>query len=149
MKILFLDKVVKFDKTAVAVGSFDGVHKGHTALIKKTVEKAKERGLTPAVWTFEDYAPKGGAKYIIPPYERYAIFAKLGVKLVFTVRFDDVRDMSADRFVKDVLINDCRADYAVRLQLPLRQGRRRQSRYALPSYEAKRRRRVYLRCRDL
>lgn len=113
MKILFLNKDVKFDKTAVAVGSFDGVHKGHTALIKKTVEKAKERGLTPAVWTFENYAPKGGAKYIIPPDERYAIFAKLGVKLVFTVRFDDVRDMSADRFVKDVLINDCRADYAV------------------------------------
>ena len=37
--------------TAVALGLFDGVHKGHRAVIQKVVEQ-KSAGLTPCVFTF-------------------------------------------------------------------------------------------------
>ena len=36
----------------VAVGFFDGVHLGHAALLRRTVEEAAARGVTPAIFTF-------------------------------------------------------------------------------------------------
>ena len=44
-------------RTVIALGFFDGVHKGHGELLKKTVQRAKELGATPAVFTF-DRPPK-------------------------------------------------------------------------------------------
>ena len=41
----------------IALGFFDGVHLGHAALLRRTVEEAKTRGATPAVFTF-DRPPK-------------------------------------------------------------------------------------------
>ena len=43
--------------TVIALGFFDGVHRGHGALLSKTVERARELGVTPAVFTF-DRPPK-------------------------------------------------------------------------------------------
>ena len=38
---------------AIALGFFDGVHLGHAALLRRAVEAAAERGVTPAVFTFD------------------------------------------------------------------------------------------------
>lgn len=40
-------------KRVVALGFFDGVHLGHGALLRKTVEVARAKGLTPAALTFD------------------------------------------------------------------------------------------------
>ena len=45
------------DKTVIALGFFDGVHRGHGALLEKTVQRAHELGAVPAVFTF-DRPPK-------------------------------------------------------------------------------------------
>ena len=45
------------EKTVIALGFFDGVHIGHGALLRKTVERARELGAAPAAFTF-DRAPK-------------------------------------------------------------------------------------------
>lgn len=45
------------DKTVIALGFFDGVHRGHGALLEKTVQRARELGAVPAVFTF-DRPPK-------------------------------------------------------------------------------------------
>ena len=37
----------------IALGFFDGVHLGHAALLRRTVEEAARRGATPAVFTFD------------------------------------------------------------------------------------------------
>ena len=113
MNVIELIDKTKYDKTAVAVGNFDGVHVGHKALIEKTVALAKKNGLTPAVWTFDCYAPKTNAKHIIPPKERYCIFKDLGVEVVFENRFEDVKGLSPEEFVKGCLLNDCKAEIAV------------------------------------
>ena len=44
-------------QTVIALGFFDGVHLGHGALLRRTAERAAERGMTPAAFTF-DRAPK-------------------------------------------------------------------------------------------
>ena len=41
----------------IALGFFDGVHLGHAALLRRTVEAAAARGAAPAVFTF-DRVPK-------------------------------------------------------------------------------------------
>ena len=41
----------------IALGFFDGVHLGHAALLRRTVEEATKRGVIPAVFTF-DRVPK-------------------------------------------------------------------------------------------
>ena len=43
----------------IALGFFDGVHLGHAALLRRTVE-AKARGATPAVFTFDRLPRTGG-----------------------------------------------------------------------------------------
>ena len=40
------------EPTAVALGIFDGVHAGHKLIIRKAV-KCSEKGLVPAVFTFD------------------------------------------------------------------------------------------------
>ncbi len=43
--------------TVIALGFFDGVHRGHGALLRRTARRAEELGATPAVFTF-DRPPK-------------------------------------------------------------------------------------------
>ena len=45
------------ERTVIALGFFDGVHRGHGALLQKTAERARELGAVPAVFTF-DRPPK-------------------------------------------------------------------------------------------
>ena len=113
MNTLYLKSGVKTDRTVVAVGSFDGIHIGHAALIKKAVDTAAVIGAAPAVWTFDDYAPKSVSKHIIPPKKRTEYFKELGIAVVYTCAFEDVRDMSADEFIKNIIIDKCGAEYAV------------------------------------
>ena len=48
---------MKVDKTVIALGFFDGVHRGHGALLRKAAERAGELNAAPAVFTF-DRSPK-------------------------------------------------------------------------------------------
>ena len=48
---------MKVEKTVIALGFFDGVHRGHGALLQKAAERAGELNAAPAVFTF-DRSPK-------------------------------------------------------------------------------------------
>ena len=48
---------MKVEKTVIALGFFDGVHRGHGALLRKAAERAGELNVAPAVFTF-DRSPK-------------------------------------------------------------------------------------------
>ena len=45
------------NQTVIALGFFDGVHRGHGALLEKAVQRARELGAEPVVFTF-DRPPK-------------------------------------------------------------------------------------------
>ena len=80
--------------SAVALGFFDGLHIGHTALISKCVGFAKERGLSADIFTFRDH-PKNilSGKMMIPRLmsenEKLIMLSALGVDRVFDFDFAD------------------------------------------------------------
>ena len=77
----------------IALGFFDGVHLGHAALLRRTVEEAQKRGATPAVFTF-DRPPKEvvtgvPCPLIASPEDRKGLLEReFGIKDVLMVPFD-------------------------------------------------------------
>ncbi len=79
--------------TALAIGSFDGVHRGHAALIERVKSAASERGLGSAVLTFEPlprefFAPASAPARLTSLHERLDAIAALGIETAFVQRFD-------------------------------------------------------------
>lgn len=92
--------------TALAIGVFDGVHRGHQALLADMVAAARAADLRPAVLTFFPH-PKlvihgqsEGRYYLSRLTERIRLLADLGVELVITQAFDEqVRTTRAREFI--------------------------------------------------
>lgn len=102
---------------ALALGNFDGVHLGHQELIKKTVEKAKELGLKPGVFTFSNHPknllPKAKpVKNILYNREKAEIIEGLGVDYMFNIEFtQNIMTMNPENFVKNLLIDKFNMKY--------------------------------------
>jgi riboflavin kinase/FMN adenylyltransferase len=80
-------------ETALAIGSFDGVHLGHAALLRRLVGEAHARGLDPAVLTFEPLPREFFARDEVPARltslrERLAELERHGLARAFVQRFD-------------------------------------------------------------
>ncbi len=91
-------------ETAVALGVFDGVHRGHRAVLK---EAAFGGGLEPWVFTFSERSmPTGkkGAKRLEPPQLKFSIMKQCGIAHVYAPDFDSVKDLSGEDFVRDILV---------------------------------------------
>ena len=82
----------KFD-CAVAIGNFDGVHRGHQALLEQTVQAADIRGLLPCAVTFEphpkEFFSKDGANLprVINMRDRVLDIGACGIQRVFFLNF--------------------------------------------------------------
>ena len=79
--------------TALAIGSFDGVHRGHAAIVSRVVAEARTRGIGAAVLTFEPlprefFAPAEAPARLTTLCERATVLAQLGLDTVFVQRFD-------------------------------------------------------------
>lgn len=98
---------LKNRKTAVALGNFDGLHKGHLAVINKAVAQ-KSNGLLPCILTFDSHPLKiltGSApKRIMTRTLCEKTTEKLGCKTV-RLPFEDVRNMTPEEFFNEILIN--------------------------------------------
>lgn len=97
----------------VALGYFDGVHIGHRRLIAKAVGEADARGLESAVFTFSDGGIKPGEPRLMSFDDRLSALGSSGVFAVFCADFSAVRELSAEEFVRDLLIGSCGARVAV------------------------------------
>ncbi len=101
--------------TSLAMGYFDGVHRGHTAVIADAVKAAKKLGLIPAVFTLQQ-SPRtvllGEESHNINTNsEKLRLLEALGVELVYNIDFRAVRNISADSFLKDIVIDKFCARY--------------------------------------
>jgi riboflavin kinase/FMN adenylyltransferase len=105
--------------TAVTIGVFDGLHRGHRALIGRTVSLARDRGLTPLVITFSDHplsvlAPPYAPKKLVYPDRKARIIASLGVAGMISVEFTrEFAAQPAEVFVEEVLAAACQARVVV------------------------------------
>lgn len=98
-------------ETVTALGFFDGVHRGHRALLDATVRLASSLGVKPAVFTFSGTF-KGKAP-LTDESTRLRLLEEAGIEAVFLVDFDAVRSLSPEDFVKNCLQGVCRARAAV------------------------------------
>lgn len=93
---------------AVALGFFDGVHVGHRKLISLLVRKAREKGLSPYIFTFADTLSKtkNTQSIIYNLDEKNRIFESLGVDGVIVADFSSISNLSPEVFVRNALLED-------------------------------------------
>ena len=93
----------------VAIGNFDGVHKGHQALIGEAVKAAREKGLSAGVMIFEPHPreffhPEESHFRLTPLKQKLAVFEAMGLDFVVVVPFDAaLAKLEHFEFVDDVL----------------------------------------------
>lgn len=79
--------------TAVAIGKFDGVHRGHMALLNKLKDVAKKNGLATLVFTFSPHPiaffKKEPMPLLLDPMEKLDIFKSMGIDYYLEYKFDD------------------------------------------------------------
>lgn len=111
--------VERWPAPAVAIGMFDGVHRGHQELARRAVAVARERGGTPAVLTFDPHPSQVLAPAACPPLlvgleRRLALLAEAGVEAVVVEPFTpELAAMAAPDFIDHVLVRALGARHVV------------------------------------
>ena len=100
------------EKCVLALGFFDGVHIAHRDLIQAAREIADERSLRLGVLTFGGEI-KSGAKRIYESDEKTEIFESLGADFTVIYDFSCIKDMTAEEFVKKILVDELHCEVAV------------------------------------
>ncbi len=105
---------------AVAVGVFDGVHRGHQAVLAGLQERGAELGGLPAtVLTFDRHpleviAPDRAPRLLTAPRRKLELLAELGVHAVAVLTFDErARGLTPEEFAADVLVGGLGASLVV------------------------------------
>lgn len=109
-----LDEINNIDETVVALGNFDGVHKGHQQIIERTVKSAQAAGLKSAVFTFSNHTRTllknlPPVKNILYAEEKEKIIESMGVDYLFNIPFtQEILQMSPKAFIDEILIRKFR-----------------------------------------
>lgn len=104
------------DGTIVTVGTFDGLHRGHVAVLTEISRRARARGLASLLVTFEPHPlevvnPRVAPQLLTLPAEKLELLAQMPVDRVAVVPFTPtLARLGPDEFVRDVLC----ARYGVR-----------------------------------
>lgn len=106
-----LNEIEHIEPTSVALGNFDGIHRGHQELIRHAVSCAREKGLKAAVFTFTNHpknvlSGKTLIKNILYWDEKAAILELLGVDYLFSIDFTEaIMTMPPMDFLQKLLID--------------------------------------------
>lgn len=110
---------IKIDQpSTVAIGVFDGVHRGHQAILKEARNLADLSSTQLVVITFNPH-PRSVIFNINPPHlaslsYRLELLAENQVDAVFVMPFDKKRsEQSAEDFIQEVLVNTLKAKHVV------------------------------------
>ncbi len=98
----------------IALGFFDGVHEAHRKIFETASKEAKKAGVPFGVFTFSSESDiKSGTKRLYSTEERLGIIAGLGADYAVAADFSEICSLTAEEFVKDVLIGGLDASLAV------------------------------------
>lgn len=104
---VFAPRQLCLGASIIAIGAFDGVHRGHQKVIGSAVASARHRGCPSLVYTF-DVPPKAffsGARVITPVGEKIRKIAGLGVACAVVAPFDrDYAARTAEDFMAELAL---------------------------------------------
>ncbi|MBC8214258.1 MAG: bifunctional riboflavin kinase/FAD synthetase [Candidatus Marinimicrobia bacterium] len=100
------------ERCVVTLGNFDGIHLGHSAILNKTVELAKQKNLKSVVITFHPHPKRVleteilDNKYLITDLQtKSELIGKNGIDYLLVIPFDEKQaEISADEFLRDLII---------------------------------------------
>lgn len=85
---------------ALALGTFDGLHLGHQAVIKAALREG-ESPLEAAVFTFR--RSPSGERLVMLGTDKARLLEEMGVKKMYSMDFSELKSMEAEAFVQEVL----------------------------------------------
>jgi riboflavin kinase/FMN adenylyltransferase len=103
----------------IALGFFDGVHRGHGALLRRVAERGRETGAIPAAFTFDPHPQRvifdKTMHLLTSPEERaYLMRRYYGIRDVLVTPFTTERMKQPwDAFVRDTLARELRVSHIV------------------------------------
>ena len=108
----YFELTKQLNNTAVALGFFDGLHRGHRSVITPTAEQI-ENGMVPVCLTF-DKSPKTVITGLDVPMlmthgDKIKTLEKLGIKKTYFIDFKSIMNLSAGEFFDTVIVNALKA----------------------------------------
>ena len=104
------DPPPRWPNPVLALGNFDGLHRGHAKIIDRVRRRAGERGGTPAAMTFDPHPPRVVRPDKAPPLlmtteQRLEALGRAGMQGVAVVRFTpEMSQWDPEMFVRIVLV---------------------------------------------
>jgi riboflavin kinase/FMN adenylyltransferase len=106
----FNDSLPAGETTILTVGNFDGVHRGHHALIQETVRLASEKNVKSAAVTFDPptrfvIEKEENSNSLLTTFEeKAALIGRTGLDYLMCVRFDDaMSNKEPEAFIQEIL----------------------------------------------
>ena len=106
-------------KRVIALGFFDGVHKGHGALLRRVAERARELNAVPAAFTFDTHPESlilgRTTPLLSTTADRGDLMRRLyGIQDVIVAHYDrEMMKTPWENFITDYLVRDCGAVHVV------------------------------------
>jgi riboflavin kinase/FMN adenylyltransferase len=104
-----------YGPSVVTLGNFDGVHKGHRAVLSTVVEEAAARGARSVAVTFDPHPlallhPERALQMITSPEQRLDLLSATGLDAVLVMDFThELASWTPERFVGDVFVKGLEA----------------------------------------
>ncbi len=104
-----------FGPSAVSIGNFDGVHRGHQMLLAEVVRLAAAQGWKAGVLTFDPHptkvvAPARAPKLLTTVAQRARLIERFGIEQGLVLHFDArMAALSPEEFVERILVQSCGA----------------------------------------
>ena len=105
------DPPPRWHNPVLALGNFDGLHRGHMKIIDRVRRRAGERGGTPAAMTFEPHPPRvlrpdKAPQLLMTKDQKLEALSRSGMQGIAVVRFTpELSQLDPEAFVRTVLVD--------------------------------------------